>query len=293
MSLGIQSSALYINASGSQKSPTGVRLNATAVFTILDHYLRKRENQSRVIGTLMGIRTESDVEVRSAFAVLHSESAEQVAIDEEYFQNMIEVTQKVQPREQILGWYSTGSELNNFSALFQNYYSNQTAPHQAIHLTVDTGDQTREMAIKAYLGSPMGVSAKPDNCTFTPIPVVLRHAESERPSLNLLRAAADAPNHLTPVLSDLQNLEQSLLDVISMIERVQGYVQAVIEGDLEGDASIGRYLLDTLNTTTEGLEKGKLESLFNVHVQDTLMVSYLANLVRSQVEVSSRLTLVT
>ena len=67
--------------------------------------------------------------------------------------------------------------------------------------------------------------------------------------------------------TDLQILEQSLLDVISMIERVQNYVHGVIDGDLEGDASIGRYLLDTLNTTTEGLEKGKLESLFNIHVQ--------------------------
>ena len=128
--------------------------------------------------------------------------------------------------------------------------------------------------------------------------------------MNLLRTAAGEPNHTTPVLTDLQNLERSLVEVISMIDRVQTYVQSVIEGDIEGDPSIGRFLLDTLNTTTEGLEKGKLESLFNIHVQvrarerwsieslflflqDTLMVSYLANLVRSQAEVSSRLTLVT
>jgi len=78
-----------------------------------------------------------------------------------------------------------------------------------------------------------------------------------------------------------------------MIDRVQVYVQSVIEGEIEGDPAIGRFLLDALNTTTEGLEKGKLESLFNTHVQDTLMVTYLANLVRSQAEVSTRLTLVT
>jgi translation initiation factor 3 subunit F len=100
----------------------------------------------------MGVRTESDVEVRSAFAVLHSETADQVAIDEEYFQNMLDVTQKVQSKEQVVGWYSTGSELNNFSALFQNYYSQHTAPHQAVHVMVDTGDQSKEMSIKAYLG---------------------------------------------------------------------------------------------------------------------------------------------
>ena len=100
----------------------------------------------------MGVRTESDVQVRSAFAVLHSETADQVAIDEDYFQQMLEVTQKVQQREQIVGWYSTGAELNNFSALFQNYYAQQTSPHQAIHLLVDTGDRTKEFGIKAYLG---------------------------------------------------------------------------------------------------------------------------------------------
>lgn len=100
----------------------------------------------------MGIRTETDVEVRSAFAVLHSEAEDQAVLDEEYFQNMLDVTQKVNPREQVVGWYSTGAEINNFSALFQNYYSQQTAPHQAIHLTVDTGEENTELGIKAYLG---------------------------------------------------------------------------------------------------------------------------------------------
>lgn len=132
--------------------------------------------------------------------------------------------------------------------------------------------------------SPMGVSAKPDNCVFVPIPVQLRQVEGERPGrkhptsehvshylssylVNLLRTAAEEPNHTTPVLTDLQNLERSLLDVISMIDRVQAYVQSVVQGEIDGDASIGRFLLDTLNATTEGLEKGKLESLFNIHVQ--------------------------
>lgn len=85
--------------------------------------------------------------------------------------------------------------------------------------------------------------------------------------VNLLRTAAEEPNRTTPVLTDLQNLERSLLDVVSMIDRVQTYVQSILDGDIEGDPSIGRFLLDTLNTTTEGLEKGKLESLFNIHVQ--------------------------
>lgn len=94
--------------------------------------------------------------------------------------------------------YSTGRELNTFSALIQNYYSQETNPYQAIHLTVDTGEQSEELGVKAYIGyilndlnidfmltrafsSPIGVQAKPDNCMFVPIPVHLRNFEADRP----------------------------------------------------------------------------------------------------------------
>ena len=121
-----------------------------------------------------------------------------------------------------------------------------------------------------------------------------------------------ASNSSSPValMSDLATLEASLQQVAAMVDRVLEYVRSVIAGEVQGDVAVGRYLMDTLSTTTAGIEKGKLEGLFNAHLQvrhgyscylacllipllqDTLMVSYLANLVRSQVEVSSRLALV-
>ena len=72
-------------------------------------------------------------------------------------------------------------------------------PHQAIHLTVDTGEESEELGVKAYIGcvpnnfdvafmllicpssSPIGVQAKPDNCMFVPIPIHLRNLEADRP----------------------------------------------------------------------------------------------------------------
>ena len=75
-------------------------------------------------------------------------------------------------------------------------------------------------------------------------------------------------------------------------------------GEVKGDAAVGRYLMDALGPSTEDLERGEFNSHLQVRMsqqvrepiltsaQDTLMVSYLANLVRSQAEVSSRLALV-
>ena len=81
-----------------------VTVHPVALFAILDHYLRRTDQQERVIGTLLGTRTETDVEVHNCFAVLHSESDEQVAVDNDYHRAMYELHHKVHPKEVIVGW---------------------------------------------------------------------------------------------------------------------------------------------------------------------------------------------
>lgn len=80
-------------------------MHPVALFSILDHYLRRTDSQERVIGTLLGTRSDTgEIEVRSAFAVLHSETAEQVAVDMDYHHQMYELHHKVNPKEVIVGW---------------------------------------------------------------------------------------------------------------------------------------------------------------------------------------------
>jgi len=291
--LGPPSSAIYIQkkatASNATRIPTSVTVHPVAILSILDHYLRRTDAQDRVIGTLLGTRSETEVEIRSSFAVLHSETSEQVAVDMEYHRTMYELHHKVNPKEVIVGWYSTGSNLNTYSALIQNFYSQETAPHQAIHLAVNTGvEEGGQAGVKAYISSPVGVFPKPENCVFVPVPVELRFHDAERSGVDLLTSTAASPNSTsTQPVADLEILEQSIRKVSEMLDRVLTYVQAVLSGEKKGDPAIGRYLMDTLGASTGDLEK----SGFNATLQDTLMISYLANLVRSQAEVASRLAL--
>lgn len=90
-----------------RRTPTSVTIHPVALFSILDHYLRRKDDQERVIGTLLGVRSTTDsleVEVKSSFAVLHSETSEQVAVDMEYHRTMYELHHKVNPKEVIVGW---------------------------------------------------------------------------------------------------------------------------------------------------------------------------------------------
>ncbi|KAF8260633.1 hypothetical protein EI94DRAFT_1773667 [Lactarius quietus] len=273
MTLGPPSSAVYLNLS--YRIPS-VAIHPTALFSILDHHLRRTDAQQRVIGTLLGTRGEGDgaVAVRSAFAV---------AVDMDYHRAMFELSQRVNPKEIIVGWYSTGSNLNTYSALIQNFYSQETAPYPAIHIALNTGIQVGEEAgVQAYVSSPVGVFPKPENAVFVPIPVTLRANDAERSGLHLLENAPTSP------VGELAQLESTLESVLEMLDRVLEYAQEAAAGN-PADAALGRYLMDALGGGAEELGKGGFAS----SLQDTLMMSYLANLVRAQAEVSARLALVT
>ena len=59
-------------------------------------------------------------------------------------------------------------------------------------------------------------------------------------------------------------------------------------GKRQGDAAVGRYLADTLAVVPH-FEVADFERMFNEGIQDDLLLSYFAHLVRSQVSLAERL----
>ncbi|KAJ3906129.1 hypothetical protein F5879DRAFT_987708 [Lentinula edodes] len=131
------------NYQSGSRMPTSISIYPVALFSILDHYLRRKDDQDRVIGTLFGTRTETHVAIRTSFAVLPSETSKQVV-------------------EVIVGWYPTGSHLKTYPALIQNFYSQETAPYQAVHIPLDYGVEPGQLAgVKGYIRCPTTFSAIP------------------------------------------------------------------------------------------------------------------------------------
>lgn len=312
---------MYLNFSSStgagiihSRSLSNVQVHPVALFSILDHYLRRSDpdedeqddqqasSSTRVIGTLLGTRNGSEVEIRSCFAVPHHETSELVQVDMDYHKTMYELHQRVNPEEVIVGWYATGPQFNMYTSLIQDFYSHEMAPHQAVHLTVDP-DVHSDMGVKAYVSAPVGLPSKPENAVFVPVPVILLSAPAERPSLALLAQTQGSTQAGAPgtLLNDMDALAASLETVQSQLQRVLQYVRDVLDGKRAGDPNVGRFVMDAVSTVPIGTGADKsgaggaseLDTLFNSHLQDVLMVSYLANVIRAQAEISSRLTLLT
>ena len=92
----------------------------------------------------------------------------------------------------------------------------------------------------------------------------------------------------SPALPPLPTLSASLTQLSELIDTILAYVESVNKGEREGDVEVGRYLLEGVGRWSGS---GDDEDVVKARVQDTLTVSYLANLVRSQVELSGRLAL--
>ncbi|GAA5914123.1 eukaryotic translation initiation factor 3 subunit F [Sporobolomyces salmoneus] len=291
-----------------------VQVSPMPLAAILDHHLRRPDTQDRVFGTLLGVRSDLDnsVRVRNAFGVPYEAHGKgQVTIDMDHHRALLDLHLKVNPREVVVGWYATSPALNSFTALIHSFYTSESAPFPAVHLTLDPSS----LAFTTYISSPIGTSLRNDHLTFVPVESSLQVAEQERPGLDLLaqnltsleRSTASAPPQINSdvnVVSPLATLHSLVEKVSIMLDQVLEYVRQVAAGEREGDEKIGRALLETvghvpasvgaksMSGSKKSRDKAKdFEEEFNAHLADVLMVSYLANLVKTQTEISSRLNL--
>nr|OQO31894.1 Eukaryotic translation initiation factor 3 subunit F [Rachicladosporium sp. CCFEE 5018] len=278
----------------STTAPVSVTIQPQALFSILDHASRRPADQERVIGTLLGVRSEdgTEVEIRNCYAVPHTETQEQVEVDMDYQKSMLQLHLRASPKEVLVGWYATSDELNTFSALIQNFYSQQgegTWPHPAVHLTVSTV-AGKDVEAHTYISAPIGVTPEraADSCLFVPVPHEIKYNDAEKSGLELIASAKDAENRSQPLLTDIEVLEKAVEQVLDMLERVSVYVSNVLDEEAEPSAALGQFLMNTLSLAPK-VEAEDIERDFNNHVQDVLLVSYLANTIRTQIDLSNRL----
>ena len=224
---------------------------------------------------------------------------------------MLALHLKANPKEVLVGWYATSAELNTFSALIQNFYGGQgdgTWPYPAVHLTVST-EAGKEIETRTYISAPVGVTMEraADSAAFVPVPHEIRYGEADKSGLELISGAKDMPDRTANVLTDIESLERAIEEVLGMLDRVSKYVEAVIEEETPPSSALGQFLLNALALAPKvdpndierdlyvdslpysGLRNFMLKSYSNNHIQDVLVVAYLANTIRTQIDLSNRL----
>ncbi|XP_067937673.1 eukaryotic translation initiation factor 3 subunit F-like [Watersipora subatra] len=266
-------------------------IHPVVLFSIVDSFERRPEDSGRVIGTLLGnVDATGVVEVTNSFTVPHNEVEDEVAVDIEFAKNMYELHKMVNSSEVVVGWYSTGPDVTEHSVLIHEYYAREAK--NPVHITIDTTLRNAEMGMKAYISAPLGVPGRTMGSMFTPIPVELACYETEQIGLNPMLRGKSAKSRTVEISTGIEQVESACESLLSMLNVIQQYVNDVVNGDKAADPSLGRFLMNLVSSVPK-IDPEKFEGLLNANFKDLLMVAYLANLTKTQLTITEKLTTAT
>lgn len=286
------------------------RVHPVAILKILDAYVRRPEGAKRTIGTLLGWISEGSVlDITDSFPVVHKDQDEgNVLMDQEYHKTMLALRQKVSPREVVVGWFSTGNEIEQSAASITGYYCSKESSFTPtavmpgpIHLLVDTGPNTtlgassQDLGIKAYVHVRTTVAES--LLQFHEVPLRVQTSAAEKSGIAQLMAArrsareAASQGQDAPGMESLDGFEAGLKELLASFRRMQEYVRAVKDDKVEGDLAVGRGLTTAL-CAEPVIDMEAVEGLCQNSLQDALMVVYLSNLTRTQISIAEKINAV-
>jgi len=122
----------------------------------LDHYLRRPSDQDYVVGTLLGTKDGSRVEIQTGFSVpLRITKEEGIILDKEFLVKMMKFHKKVNPKEGLIGLYFSSNLITNHVMQLFSYFielmkdkKNKPLLDKPLLMLVDPTMKENRMSIK-------------------------------------------------------------------------------------------------------------------------------------------------
>ncbi|OQS00143.1 eukaryotic translation initiation factor 3 subunit F [Thraustotheca clavata] len=265
-----------------------VHVHPVVVFQVLDRFLRRAEDQKRVIGTLLGLvdAEHGVVTITNSFPVPHLEKGDEVAVGKDYHRQMLLLHQRVNPNEVVVGWYATSSDsepINENSCLIHDFYSSECP--SPVHVVVNTSLASDSLNLMAFTSSALQVADVALANQFKQVKVETKTYEAEAIALNLM---AKRSTEATTLPSDLEALEMAIERLHELLAKSAEYVGNVIAGKEVANPKLGRELAEAV-ASIPPMRSDLFDQIFNNGMQDLLMVSYLSSLTQAQLSIAEKL----
>jgi len=277
------------------------KVHPVVILSIIDAFERrdaKEGSNKKAIGTLLGNFERNVVEVSNCYCVPHSEVNGEAKISPHINKEMYELSKISNSTEVAVGWFSTASEISESSLLYHDFYvsfvqgnatSREALP--VVHLTLDTSLSGARLGIKAYIQTKINVPSrnpKPQCSMFVPIDVDIIAYEPEKVGLSTIMGCTENPKRLAQLTSGVEQLKKSVDDMSMWIEKLQKYVDEVLAGKKQPDNAVGRRLNELVSNVAQ-LQPGQFDAMLNASIKDFLMVSYLAELAKTELTLHEKL----
>ncbi|GBG63030.1 hypothetical protein CBR_g34730 [Chara braunii] len=260
-----------------------VVVHPLVLLSIVDNYNRvAKDTRKRVIGVLLGETFRGRVDITNSYAVPFEEDDREPTIwflDHNYHEAMLGMFKKINAKEHVVGWYSTGPKLRESDLDIHNVFLDYAANPVLVIIDV----QPKELGIptKAYCAvqEVKEDGTQKNQKTFIHVPSEIGAYEAEEIGVeHLLRDVKDAT--VSTLATEVSGKLQALKGLESRLKEIRSYMDLVIEGKLPINHEIMSQLQDVFNLLPNlGIQE--LIKAFSVKTNDMMLVIYLSSLIRS------------
>jgi 26S proteasome regulatory subunit N8 len=270
---------------------TNVVLHPLCLLSVTDHYNRvAKDTRKRVVGVLLGSRNGDDVDVANSYGVPFEEDLKNPDVwflDHNFLDTMYWMFKKVNTREDIVGFYSTGPKLKEndlkISAMFKKFCT-----HEPVFIIIDVRPSVEGLPTTAYEAvEEVQSQGKEIQRVFKHIPCSIGAEEAEEVGVEHLLRDINDPSTSSLALSIREKLN-GLDNLAKRLVEIKDYMDKVIEGKMPVNNQIV-YNLQNIINLLPNLNVESLVRSVQMKTNDMHLVMYLSSLVRSVVALHSLL----
>mmetsp|Transcript_653 Transcript_653/g.841 ORF Transcript_653/g.841 Transcript_653/m.841 type:complete len:369 (-) Transcript_653:212-1318(-) len=284
---------------GGTPNVVDVTVHPLVLLSAADHYHRvARGTRKRAVGVLLGTVSRGSVDATNSFAVPFEEDSKNPAVfylDHNFLENMLGMFRKVNAKERVVGFYSTGPQIRpndlRIHALLKRFVPpGATTP--PVFVIIDVRPDRQSIPTTAYRvveevdsgstttgGKKSGGGNTEVRKSFAHVPSLIGAMEAEEVGVeHLLRDIND------PTVSTVANLIKAKMSGLSALTEklveMKDYLEAVATGSMKPNQEIIANMQAILNLLPN-LNVDELVRSMLVKTNDMHMVIYLSALIRS------------
>jgi 26S proteasome regulatory subunit N8 len=266
-----------------KKDKRDVVVHPIVLLSVVDHYNRVAKGTTkRVVGTLLGEVNDFDLHVTNCFAVPFEEDPRDPQVwflDHNFHEQMFSMFKKVNAKERVVGWYSTGPKIKPSDLSIHELYRRYCP--EPVLVIMDVQPKDLELPMEAYYSVQEQTSNEIFKRTFLHVESTVGAYEAEEVGVeHLLRDIKNASASTLAVrvgdkIAALKGLNERL-------KKISEYLDLVANKKLPMNQDIIYQLQEIINLLPNQ-DSEDLQRAFAMETNDMMVALYLGSVLRSTV----------
>ena len=264
--------------------PQNISVHPIVLLSVVDHYYRlAKETNRRVVGALLGEYLDDKVDITNCYALPFEEDPKDKNIwflDHVYNEEMFTMFKKINSREKLVGWYSSGPKIRphdiEINEVFRKYCDNP------IFVIIDVQEKKDVIGIPAE-SYVMKEEVDQDGQlikTFYKMNTKIEASLPEQIGIEFLLKDINDQNRAGSVSQIIHDKEQSLQALIKKLTEIKNYLTNVLSDKIPMNPQIIYNIQEIFNYLPNFDTESLIKSM-SIQTNNNYLVLYLSWLTKT------------